>query len=239
MKQCPVCGREVVSKRKDAVFCKDSACRKKAHQVRKEQAAQLPLQASANKASVVVTFPDGSRWLLELSPLHATDPAQLPTLTQVIATAPQNSSGSTPPAQPLLPAPEIRSEQIPQAAPQKGLRTVELFFTDHSGRRVPFRDAVLRRFDGSWSLRRSARARLGVSPQEGYGLGGVPGRWRELFPTRSPTEFGLDGDVGVLYADEDDARTYAAGAAQLKQILGAGWRAQLSAAAEGRETQGS
>lgn len=72
MKQCPVCGREVVSKRKDAVYCKDPACRKKAHQSRKEQATTLLPAVSGNKASVVVSFSDGSRWLLELSPWQAT-----------------------------------------------------------------------------------------------------------------------------------------------------------------------
>jgi hypothetical protein len=41
----------------------------------------------ANKASVVVSFPDGSRWLMELTPLQPTAQTQLPTLTQVASLA--------------------------------------------------------------------------------------------------------------------------------------------------------
>ena len=83
MKKCPICGRKVVSKRKDAIYCRNPRCRKKAFLARKEQAASAPLPIGPNKASVVVAFPDGSRWLMELTPLQATEKAQLPTLTQV------------------------------------------------------------------------------------------------------------------------------------------------------------
>jgi hypothetical protein len=50
---------------------------------RKEQAATAPLPIGKNKASVVVAFPDGSRWLMELTPLQPTAQTQLSTLTQV------------------------------------------------------------------------------------------------------------------------------------------------------------
>jgi len=50
---------------------------------RKEQSATAPLPIGKNKASVVVAFPDGSRWLMELTPLQPTAQTQLPTLTQV------------------------------------------------------------------------------------------------------------------------------------------------------------
>lgn len=50
------CGREVISKRRDAVYYKDSACREKAHQSRKAQAPTLPPTVSGNKASEVVSF---------------------------------------------------------------------------------------------------------------------------------------------------------------------------------------
>ena len=83
MKKCPICGRKVVSKRKDAIYCRNPRCRKKAFLAKKEQAASAPLPIGPNKASVVVTFPDGSRWLMELTPLQATEKVQLPTLTQV------------------------------------------------------------------------------------------------------------------------------------------------------------
>ena len=83
MKKCPICGRKVVSKRRDAIYCRNPRCRKEAFLARKEQAATDPLPIGANKASVVVSFPDGSRWLMELTPLQPTAQTQLPMLTQV------------------------------------------------------------------------------------------------------------------------------------------------------------
>ncbi len=83
MKKCPICGRKVVSKRRDAIYCRNPRCRKEAFLARKEQAALDPLPGGKNKASVVVAFPDGSRWLMELTPLQPTAQTQLPTLTQV------------------------------------------------------------------------------------------------------------------------------------------------------------
>jgi hypothetical protein len=61
---------------------------------RKEQAAPEPLPIGANKASVVVSFPDGSRWLMELTPLQSTAQTQLPTLTQVANLATIQTDGS-------------------------------------------------------------------------------------------------------------------------------------------------
>jgi len=73
----------VTSKRRDAIYCRNPRCRKEAFLARKEQAALDPLPGGKNKASVVVAFPDGSRWLMELTPLQPTAQTQLPTLTQV------------------------------------------------------------------------------------------------------------------------------------------------------------
>ncbi len=86
MKKCLVCGRKVVSKRKDAMYCRNPRCRKKAFLARKEQAANAPTPIGPNKASVVLSFPDGSRWLMELTPLQTMDNGQLLTLTHRPAT---------------------------------------------------------------------------------------------------------------------------------------------------------
>ena len=94
MKKCPVCGRKVVSKRRDAIYCRNPRCRKEAFLARKEQAAPEPLPSGANKASVVVSFPDGSRWLMELTPLQPTAQTQMPTLTQVANLATIQTDGS-------------------------------------------------------------------------------------------------------------------------------------------------
>ena len=88
MKTCPVCQREVLSKRWDHLLPRCDLS-KKAQQARKEQAAAVP--PSHNKASLVVTFPDGRRWLLELS-LDG-EPSSLPTLTQVDGARRNGSTG--------------------------------------------------------------------------------------------------------------------------------------------------
>ena len=94
MKKCPVCGRKVVSKRRDAIYCRNPRCRKEAFLARKEQAATDPLPIGANKASVVVAFPDGSRWLMELTPLQPIAQTQLLTLTQAASLVPLHTEES-------------------------------------------------------------------------------------------------------------------------------------------------
>ena len=94
MKKCPVCGRKVVSKRRDAIYCRNPRCRKEAFLARKEQSAPEPLPIGANKASVVVAFPDGSRWLMELTPLQPIAQTQLLTLTQAASLVPLHTEES-------------------------------------------------------------------------------------------------------------------------------------------------
>lgn len=266
MKKCPICGRDVLSKRKDAVFCRDAACRKKAQQARKEQATTIATQASGQKASVVVTLPDGRRWLLELSPLDG-EHAALPSLAQV-ATLPMHAPPSAVPASPsavvpasppsavsapssavvpvspssavpmspsgaVNPDPAASPSLAPEATRQKALRTLELFFIDAAGSLLRFREAVRPRHDRPPVIRSFAKALLCVSEDDGYGLGGVPGKWPEAFPLRSPAEFGLDADVGVLYYDEDDCRVYVPTPELLTAALGADWRTLLRTHADG------
>lgn len=257
MKQCPICGREVVSKRKDAVFCRDAACRKKAQQARKDQASKLPPVATGNKASVLVTFPDGRRWLLELSPLDD-ERSALPSLAQVqtlptvlpsavlpvpppaTATEPPTAAAMSPPLAVLEPPPAIANPAPatsvslpPEVTRQKALRTVELFFIDAVGSLLRFREALRARHNRPPAIRHFAKAQLCMTEDDGYGLGGRPGKWPEAFPQRSPTEFGLDADVGVLYYDEDDKRVYVPTPELLVEALGADWRMLLQTHADG------
>lgn len=289
MKKCPICGRDVLAKRKDAKYCKKAACRKKAHLDRKEEATKAEPRPGALKASVVVTFPDGSRWLMELTPLKAEDEARFPSLEQVKTSAHEICSGSVPAhptGQPaavvssptLGGASGISSDQIPQAvavgqplpsssskpAPVVGVRPerfssevaasppstkhpeatpsevrsalkcVELFFTDERGRRISFTDAVRGRGPDGWRVRRYARAALGFSRLDGYGLGGGPGAWHEHYPGRFPEEFGLDSDLGILYVNEEADQVCVAGVGLLKEVLGEEWRAQIRARAENK-----
>lgn len=313
MKKCLVCGRKVVSKRKDAIYCRNPRCRKKAFLAKKEQAASAPLPIGTNRASVVVTFPDGSRWLLELTPLQATERVQFPTLTQVsspidsssVDALPQleseekshvstiengseqisavasdgvedvgtseggaadstsdealldnkNGSESVPSvvadesdssafsAVPMAEDAEgspLVAEAAGSAAPvaieaptgtnseprEPALRTVELYFVDSAGYRLAFDLAV--RFDGRrCRVTGGAYARLGLAPSEGVGLGGTPGRWKDVYPHKAPSDCGFVDNIGVLCWEDDQRRAYAAEAGLLHLALGVGWQERL------------
>ncbi len=300
LKVCISCTRPVTGKRKDAIYCADPQCRKDAYLKRKEQAAQVPPALSANKSSLVVTFPDGRRCLIELTLLEAVAPAPLPTLTQIPNVPTENGSGSSlaqadadamlagsvgitteqiPPTstQPtaLSSSAKIESDQIQpadteslptsalhverksvqtvpisastsadigvvaatpsvandrssaQSPVEPRLRTVELFFRDDMGGELTFQNAVRRRADNTWRLRRYAKAMLGFSRSEGHGLGGTPGSWREYYPGQSPSAFGLDSDIAVIYRDAEAGRVYAALPELLRETLGPGWREQV------------
>lgn len=114
-----------------------------------------------------------------------------------------------------------------RAGSRDTFRTVELYFLDAAGRRLPFWDAIRRRFGERWRLRAYAKPALGVVRSEGMGLGGEPGRWRDYYRDRGPSAFGLDPDVGVLYWDDEEQRGYAADAALLEEALGIEWRGKL------------
>jgi len=263
MKTCPVCQREVLSKRKDAIFCRDATCRKRAQQARKEQAAAVP--PGHNKVSVVVTFPDGRRWLLELSPLDG-EPYALPTLTQVdggregmapqaLPTTPSMPSSTVGPGLAPSTLPLESSEHSaspgpdtpPAIAPadlqategmsaedhrRQVLRTLELFFIDAAGSLVRFGEAVRARPRRPPAVRSFAKAQLCLRDDDGYGLGGIPGRWPEAFPLHSPAEFGLEANVGVLYYDEDQDQVCVPSHDLLAAAFGPDWRSHLRSAAE-------
>ena len=122
MKKCPICGRKVVSKRRDAIYCRNPRCRKEAFLARKEQIATEPLPKGTNKASVVVSFPDGSRWLMVLTPLQPTAQTQLPTLTQVANLAVIQTDGSA--------AAQTTAIDSPPAMNRNGLEPIHGASTD-------------------------------------------------------------------------------------------------------------
>ena len=114
-----------------------------------------------------------------------------------------------------------------EASVASQVRTVELYFVDEAGRVLTFEKAVRRRDDLSWRLKWHAKAMLGFSPSEGHGLGGRPGRWRDTYPGKAPTEFGLEQDIGVLYYDAATDRRSAASPELLVESFGPGWREQV------------
>jgi hypothetical protein len=101
---------------------------------------------------------------------------------------------------------------------EPALRTVELYFVDSAGHRLAFDLAV--RFDGRrCRITSGAYARLGLAPSEGVGLGGAPGRWKDVYPHKAPSECGFVDNIGVLCWEDDERRAYAAEAGLLYLAL--------------------
>ncbi len=103
-------------------------------------------------------------------------------------------------------------------------RTYELF-GNLNGANVPLNRVVTQ--DGStgrYTLVPGARVLVAEAPGEGFGLGGMPGRW-SAFYSDSPAQYGLDADKGVLASD--GSRGWVVTAAFLSQVFGAGWRAAV------------
>lgn len=90
-----------------------------------------------------------------------------------------------------------------------------------NGRQVPLWKELS--FDGvAFHIKQGGRILISHSPAEGYGLGGTPGSWSMLYGNRSPSDWGLDPDKGIVAFD--GSRAYAVPATQLVEIFGAGWR---------------
>ncbi|HNN98431.1 MAG TPA: hypothetical protein PKI03_39470, partial [Pseudomonadota bacterium] len=102
-------------------------------------------------------------------------------------------------------------------------RTIELYGV-MGGARVPLTSAVSMA-GGMPQVQPGARVMVGEVAADGFGLAGVPGRWSAYYSGRSPAEFGLDADKGVLASD--GSRGWALTATFLSQIFGAGWRAVI------------
>lgn len=107
------------------------------------------------------------------------------------------------------------------------LTTLELTFCDANGRTLGFRDAVARNAAGDCSLRPNARPVFRGQERDPRCLGGAPGRWPRYYGGRSPTQFGFDADLVVMYWDPRERRGKAASAKVLQDILGDDWKEKL------------
>lgn len=105
--------------------------------------------------------------------------------------------------------------------------TLELSFCDAEGRPLGFRDAVTRNVGGDWSLRPGAQAVFRGAENDPRCLGGTPGRWKKYYAGRSPTQFGFDADLAVMFWDPRERRGKAASANVLQGILGNDWKDKL------------
>lgn len=112
----------------------------------------------------------------------------------------------------------------PPPSPAAGASGVSVTYEIYgrlNGRQLPLWKEL--RFDGArFHLQQGGRILIGHSAAEGYGLGGTPGSWPKLYGTRSPSDWGLDPDKGVVAFD--GSRGYAVPATQLVEIFGSGWR---------------
>ncbi|MFO0578941.1 MAG: PLAT/LH2 domain-containing protein [Polyangia bacterium] len=114
---------------------------------------------------------------------------------------------------------------VPPMSGGSTFRTYELFGV-LNGVNVPLAQVVIcDRATGRCSVVPGGRVIVGEQPNEGFGLGGVPGRWSLYYGGRSPAEFGLDPDKGVL--GSDGSRGWVLTAQFLSQVLGGGWRAAI------------
>ena len=110
-------------------------------------------------------------------------------------------------------------------APASTFRTYELFGV-LSGMTVPLAQVVVcDRATGRCSVVPGGRVIVGEQPGEGYGMAGVPGRWPMYYAGRSPAEFGLDADKGVL--GSDGSRGWVLTAQFLSQVFGMSWRSAI------------
>ena len=100
------------------------------------------------------------------------------------------------------------------------VRTYEIFGR-HRGRVVPLSE-VLQIRAGTKQLTPAARILLTDQESQGFGLGGEPGLWEDLYPGVDPALYGLDSDKPILASD--GSRGWVVDAHYLAMIFGADWR---------------
>ena len=107
----------------------------------------------------------------------------------------------------------------PPATP--AIRTIEVF-GQLNGSLMPLK-AVLRPVGGGrFGVAPGGQVLIGDAVGDGFGLAGTPGAWSTYYGSRSPAEFGLDPDKGVL--GSDGSRGWVLTAEFLSQLIGAHWR---------------
>ena len=118
--------------------------------------------------------------------------------------------------------PEADTSEAPAPiqASRAAMRTYELFATLR-GATVPL-SHVLRIRAGLKKLTPGAQIFVTGRESQGFGLGGEPGLWEDLYPGTDPAMYGLDTDKPVLASD--GSQGWVVDAHYLAMIFGAGWR---------------
>lgn len=144
-------------------------------------------------------------------------PSQAPTYQRRQAPVYQPRAGQTGPSYYIPPTPGQPAVPVIGGA----VAVTYEIYGRMNGRQVPLWKELS--FDGaSFHIKQGGRILISHSPAEGYGFGGMPGGWTRLYGSRSPSDWGLDPDKGVVAFD--GSRAYAVPATQLVEIFGPTWR---------------
>lgn len=97
------------------------------------------------------------------------------------------------------------------------------------GRAVPLDEVLYVGLSGGREVLPGTTLAIGTDKSEGFGLGGLPGRWADYYPGVEPSAFGLPPASGVLgwAATGAKARAWAVPADLLEELLGSTWRHQF------------
>ena len=241
MRTCISCGDPIPEKkRKDAKYCDKAACRGREYRKKRQaEAATSEAKHATRHSSTVLICSCGKRYLLQVCSLDEQATGKAPEMSPSTSTpeaftqtAPLTDQG------PDEPAPHANAHAEPAEAltqtdqtdpPSSNLATLELYFTNGAERRIPFSQAVHRQSDGRWALDPRAQVAFSFGEADRPCLGGRPGAWRKFYGERSPSEFGYDPDLVVMFWDQKSRRGRAASASVLRDILGDGWKDKLRA----------
>lgn len=136
--------------------------------------------------------------------------------------SPDPLASTSSPADP--PQPSVSADGSAEQRPR--LQTFELYGL-LAGRTVPLSQVLVLGAYGVVDVVPGAEVRLATRPTEGFGLAGTPGRWREHYPHASPTAFGLDAELAVMFWDDRRGRGEVLPAKDLRELLGRRWKEKL------------
>lgn len=212
----------------------------------------LPLSTMAATATPSSSLPDVPVTPIELNPAIASGVAALPAVeaTPPIGAFEAPEPPSRSPTMDALATPSSTQEPSASGKPSHsvasiarspsspdagdavstdpaGFRTCELFGILY-GRVVTLSELpTVQSYGGRTGFIRGAELHATIHASRGFGLAGIPGRWRGFYPHQRPTRFGLDADLAVLFWDPRTRCGSVADAELLTKLLGRGWREQL------------
>ena len=194
----------------------------------------------------VINLSDGRRWTAQGAACDADgscpllqfkrtrDPVELPGSTVGSDQRTDDDRDSAPQEDPKQKPKEDRAAEDARSEPARcgssdgsatkdtgsAVRTYEIF-GKHKGRVVPLAE-ILQVRAGTKQLTPGAQVLLTDQESQGFGLGGEPGLWEDLYPGVDPGVYGLDSDKPVLASD--GSRGWAVDAHYLAMIFGVHWR---------------